>query len=188
MFLDIGLGIIYAILTSKIFDLELSNSLLIGGVIFSVLVDLDFIFYLFSKKNLDEKSHNHRNIFHYPILYIFLGIVIASFFGKEWIFLFVICSISHFINDTVGIGWGVKWLYPFNSNSYKIGVISYKAPGKERLPKKFLYSWNDEEVKEVADRYGDPNWFKNIYLNGHIYAIFELFVLGISFLLLYLVK
>jgi hypothetical protein len=182
MFLDIGIGILAAVLVSKIFVLPLSLGLVFVGVIFALLPDLDFILYK-AKKDL-KNIHKHRNLLHYPLLYIPIGVIVILFFSKPLTILFGICSLLHFIHDSIGIGWGIKWFFPFSKNSYSFLNI-YQPPNKEQIPKAFLHIWKDEEMDMIVDKYGDENWIKNIYFHFHPYAIFEflVFIIAVVFLL-----
>ena len=45
MFLDIGAGILLAILTTELFNLPLTTAFLVGGIVFALLMDINYIFY-----------------------------------------------------------------------------------------------------------------------------------------------
>ena len=183
MFLDIGAGILLAILTGKLFNLPLTTLFVVIGVVFALLPDIDFIF-LPIKKWFSKDSHRHRSFLHYPLLYIPVGIVIFLFFDKTLAVLFGLCSLMHFIHDSIGIGWGVQWFYPFFKNSYSFFNI-YQPPNKEKIPKAFLHVWKSEEMDLIVEKYGDENWLKNIYFRFHPYAIFEFLVFIVAIIILY---
>ncbi len=44
MFLDIGMGVLTAIAVTKLFLMPLTWSFIAAGIVFSLLVDIDFIF------------------------------------------------------------------------------------------------------------------------------------------------
>lgn len=183
MFLDIGVGILLAILTSKLFNLTLTIPFVIIGIVFALLPDIDCML-LPIKKWSSQYSHKHRDLLHYPLLYIFTGVLILLFFNKTLAVLFGLCSLMHFIHDSIGIGWGIQWLYPFSKNHYSFFNI-YQPKHKEKIPKAFLHVWKDEEMDVIAEKYGDKNWFKNIYLHLHPYAIFEFLIFIIAIIILY---
>jgi len=118
MFLDIGLGVFIAIITSYFFQVDLSPTLLMFSIIFTLLPDSDFL-YFYPKRHDTKYDHQHRNIIHFPLLYIPAGtLLIWSIWGNIWALSFFLASLGHFIHDSIGIGWGIKWLYPFSKNSY----------------------------------------------------------------------
>lgn len=184
MFLDIGVGILLAIFVSKLFSLPLTTGFLIGSIVFSLFVDIDCIFYL-GRKETPRNFYKHRDLLHYPLLYIPLEMIIISFFGLPWAILFGFCSLAHFIHDSIGIGWGVQWLYPFSKNHYAF-FYKYQSSRKEKLPKKIIYVWKHEDIDAIEEKYGDKNWIKNIYLRWHPYAIVEFLVFIFALIILYL--
>lgn len=186
MFFDIGIGIILAWLTSVIFNIELSWNLVLLGATFSLLPDLDVLFHLKSGKNLgSHRGHDHRDLWHYPLVYIPIGTAIFAIFSIQLAFLFAAISLIHFLHDSIGIGWGIQWLYPFSQRHFSF--LYHYDVYRNKLPKKIVYSWSHFEAGELSDMYGDRNWIKNIYLKWHPYAIVELlvFILAIA-LLVYL--
>ena len=36
-----------------------------------------------------------------------------------WAMFFGLAVFLHFVHDSVGIGWGIKWLWPFSRKAYK---------------------------------------------------------------------
>jgi len=185
MLLDFGLGIISSIMVSRIFDIPLSWWFVLLGIGFAIIVDLDFLVYQI--KNGDPKfAYKHRNLLHLPLLYIPIGFVAISFFSLQVTVLFALSSLFHFIHDSVGIGWGVQWLYPFKTTHYAF-LYRYHAPSKPTVPFQWLYSWKHEEVEALAEQHGDPDWIKNIYFKWHPYAIAELIGFLIALAVLYLV-
>jgi len=57
MFLDIGVGILSSIFISWFFNLPLTFLLIIGGIVFALLMDVDFLFYVFQGKEV----YRHRD-------------------------------------------------------------------------------------------------------------------------------
>ncbi len=159
---------------------------IILGVVFSLLPDIDFIFHLLKKKRLNEYNHKHRDYLHYPILYIGGGFILFLFVDVKIAILFAVVSALHFLHDSVGIGWGVKWLYPFSKNSFMFCYkIREKGEGLRRVfPSQLYYSWTEEQVEQKSLLYGDKDWVKNIYLKFSWYAFIEYigFLIGLGFL------
>lgn len=184
MFLDFGVGILSSILVSKLFFIPLTASFVLTGILFSVLVDIDFIIYMIRGDGFNKNTHGHRNIFHYPILYLLLGaLVTIIFFRVEWLILFTITSLSHFVHDSIGIGWGIKWFWPISKKSYK-----FFSNQNGRFSKKPVVSWDSDELTKTVAQYGDPHWFKNLYLRPSPVFILELLVFVFSLAVLFYIK
>jgi hypothetical protein len=179
--LDIGLGILIPITLSKIFGFELTNSFIYFGILFSLLPDIDFL--LFKMLKLSGGDHKHREILHFPILYIILGSILVYIFNQNLILLFIICSLFHFLHDSIGIGWGIQWFAPFNMNHYQFLYTANKG-----MDRSLVYTYKPEELDKISEKYGDKDWFRNIYLKFHPYSLFELFVFIISLIVLYLTR
>lgn len=184
MFLDIGVGILAAILVSKLFSITLTYWFVAGGIVFALLMDADFIFHLWTG-GTSKDVHRHRDLLHYPIVYIPFGSSIAYFLGGNyWALLFAICSFVHFLHDSIGIGWGVQWLWPFRNDHYTF-FYAYQPPSRPPLPFQWVYIWKHDEIDKIEEKLGDHDWIKNIYLKWHPYAIVEfvVFLIALSVLL-----
>lgn len=173
--LDIGVGILSSIFLSRFFNVSLSSIFVDAGILFALLPDIDFL--ITSKKSIGPKGHEHRNILHYPLLFIPVGTLLIFFFDYRLAMLFAVTTFLHFLHDSIGIGWGVQWLYPFSRNHYGF-LYQYD------LPRKFMYVWTAEEVEGLSREHGDPHWIKNIYFKLHPYAIIELMVFIIAVIIL----
>lgn len=183
MLLDIGAGILLAIFTSELFNLPLTIAFLIGGVVFALFMDIDYIFHL-GRGGSSKDAHKHRDLLHYPLLYIPLGMLVISFFNFAWAVLFGLCSFIHFLHDSIGIGWGVQWLYPFKEDHYTF-FYRYQPWHTERLPKKVVYIWKHHDIDMLSKKYGDEDWVKNIYWHWHPYAIVEFLTFVFALIVLY---
>jgi len=183
MFLDIGAGILLAILTTELFNLPLTTAFLVGGIVFALLMDINYIFHL-GKGGSSKNIHKHRDLLHHPLLYIPLGISLISFFNFTWAILFGLCSFVHFMHDSIGIGWGVQWLYPF-SKKYYVFFYHYRPSHVGGASFELIQSWKHEDIDDLAEKYGDPDWIKNIYLSLHPYSIVEFSTFIIALVVLY---
>jgi hypothetical protein len=177
MLLDIGIGIISSIFLSHAFGISLSTPFLGFGVLFSLLPDVDFLFL---------KTHQHRDILHYPLLIIPIGTLITSLFSYQLAMLFALVTFLHFLHDSIGVGWGIRWLYPFSQNYYAF-FYQYDL-AKHNMPHKLIYDWSPADVERLSSRYGDKNWIKNIYLKFHPYALVEFFVFALALITLLLYR
>jgi membrane-bound metal-dependent hydrolase YbcI (DUF457 family) len=185
MFLDIGIGILVAIFISATFQVKLTILLLFISIIFSLGPDLDFIFHYF-KRGDTKYDYKHRDLIHYPLLYLPIGtFLIFLLFGKIWALTFLFTSFSHFIHDSIGIGWGIKWLYPFSRKNIAFFYL-YSKKLKKGLKKTFLI-FDDKKLPAIVAEHGDANWVQNVYYNWHRIAIveFAVFVISLIILILY---
>src|SRR3989344_8450420 len=105
MTLDIGIGIFAAIIVGKLFSLELTPLLIGLGIGFALLPDIDFLYSLARNGHSNHRAvAKHRDIIHYPLIYLPLGMLIALPFGFQWSLLFLLASLGHFLHDSIGIG------------------------------------------------------------------------------------
>jgi len=184
MFADLASAIFTAIFVSWFLATPLTYGIVAGAIAFAFLPDIDYLAHL-SRGGTSRNAHRHRELLHYPLLYIPAGAMIASVFGAPWVLLFAIASFLHFLHDSIGIGWGVQWLYPFRKDHYTF-LYRYQPRHKEPLPRRWapILVWKHEDIDTLAARYGDENWIRNIYLYWYPYAIAEfLFFLGAAVML-----
>ena len=165
MFADIGIGIFMAIATANLFAVPLDARLILAGVLFVLLPDIDAVFHVAAGKRMRSKfSHEHRNVLHYPIVYPVLGALVAVFWGPLVACMFVAGAVAHFMHDSIGIGWGVKWLWPFSKRNFTLYQVD-------------TYTWffwkTDREVWEIADRYGKDDWIRYYYFRPTVISIVE---------------
>jgi hypothetical protein len=179
--LDIGTGLVLGVLVEYLFHKNYGLLTPIVGVCFALAPDLDFIMHWMRHRTARNASH-HREVLHVPLIYLPVGILLLLPFGVMWSFLFAATSLAHFIHDSIGIGWGVPWLYPFTDNSYSFLYHLENNIDKPRLPHRWLYIWPRKATDWLARRYGDPDWIKNIYLKPHPYAAIEyaIMVIGVA--------
>ncbi|MFH1175196.1 MAG: metal-dependent hydrolase [bacterium] len=188
MFADFGLGIIAVIISTFLFKIQPTVWMFLFSIFFCVAPDIDFICY-FSKRGDKKYDHEHRNLIHYPLIYLSLGyLLFLVFFGRIWAFIFILSSFFHFAHDSIGIGWGVKWLYPFSNNNFAFFYL-YSKKIKKGL-RKIIFCFSDEEQKEISKMHGDSDWVNNIYYKWHIIAKIEfiIFIVAIFMLIFYLTK
>jgi hypothetical protein len=106
MFFDIGVGILASIFTSYFLEINISIWFVLFSVTCAVLPDADFL-YFYPKRHDTKYDHLHRDLIHYPLLYLPIGsIIVWIIFGKIWAVAFFIASFFHFLHDSIGIGWG----------------------------------------------------------------------------------
>jgi hypothetical protein len=182
MFLDLAFGIITAIIISTRYQISLAP-ILYFSLLFSILPDLDFVIYkVFGIKQ--DKGYAHRDLFHYPLLYLPIGYLLLFKFNTAIAVAFLVISTLHFLHDSIMYGRGVKWLFPFSKNSF---AFIYEF---SRVEKYGLWQWififNDKNLDEWDEEHGDEDWIRHIYYALHPIAIIEFgtFIMSL-FLLLY---
>ena len=177
--LDIAFGIFLAMLASRFFHVELTWMLVGAGILFALLPDADYLVHL-ARGGSSKNAHLHRDLFHLPLLFIPVGVLIFYPWGSIWMILFAAGALAHFIHDSIGIGWGVQWLWPLRDEHYSFFYI-YRPPHRaEYLPRRWFYAWPHRDIEALSARYGDPDWIKNIYLRPHPYALVEYSSLAVA--------
>lgn len=160
MLFDIKLGILWAILSGVLFDMPLSFSWFFGGVLFALLPDLDFWVEYAKRGTVGGKVLGaHRTLLHNPLLYIPIALFIGAAAGDAWMTLFIMGVLGHFVHDSLGMGLGVRWLWPFSEKFYKIfsdkdGNIHYDRAHLTPV------SWTTAEVQEILKKKGNDNWLR----------------------------
>ncbi len=160
MFGDIGIGILISIFVSKIYLVEITPVLVVWGVISALLPDIDLVVFLFpTLKNIFGK---HRGLTHYPIIYIPIVILLFIFIGRVYTLILALGIFLHLAHDSLWIGSGIQWRWPFSKKSYKF--------------------FNIERPYEPG-----PNvWIKEFYLRPTRVVISEVGVFLLSLTLLYM--
>lgn len=155
MILDIIIGSIIGLFISVFYDYQFS--IILFSIFFSILPDLDFLFY-HSIYPINRFSHKHRRLFHLPLLYIFLGIFILKIINADLplYISFITISLYHFLHDTFSLGFGIQWLYPFTKKHF---LFNKEINTSKKVFWK-IHSDIPENIDKHADIYGDDNWLK----------------------------
>ncbi len=192
MFLDLKLGILWALLIGFVFGEPITLLWVFLGVCFALLPDIDFWIELIQRGTVGGKTLGaHRTLLHNPLTYIPVTLFVGSLFGPALMTLFGLGVFGHFVHDSMGMGFGVRWLWPFSLNFHKFfsdreGNIRYDI-------KHFFVSWPPEEMQRVITEKGNDNWLKEDleYSKNHAFSIglkFVTFFLGLIFLILLIQK
>lgn len=160
MFLDVGIGLLLAIAIGWLTNTNHKLWLLIFGAVSSLAPDIDLIVYLVKHKGkLDKFAHEHRDLFHKPLLFSFGTAFVMLWLDISYkVPLALLASVwlpttfSHFVHDTFEGGWGIKWFWPFENKYYLLA--KYRT--------KIVINGIDEQ-REIATKYGNPNWFKDSF-------------------------
>ena len=167
--LDVGVGLLLGVLLNGLTNYDYGLCLAIG-VTASLLPDLDYLWKIIRTKSLPQSEH--RDGLHYPILVVPILGLIGSAINPYIGLTLALGAFIHFMHDSVGIGFGIKWLFPFKKNSYMF-LFQIKTPANIDMPKQRLYSWNDKERNEMIKRYSYPGWIKFVYFQPNPWGTFE---------------
>jgi hypothetical protein len=174
--LDIGVGLLLGIVMHGVSGLNYYDCLLLGTVA-CLLPDLDFVWPVLRGKYSYKKVH--RDGLHYPLIFI-PGVGLAGALLNPYVGLtFALGAFIHFAHDSQGIGWGVKWLFPFRNISYAF-LYRAKLSADKGMPQKPYYHWTDEERAASMAKYADPHWITQIYFRPNLYGAIEYTVLAIG--------
>lgn len=185
MLFDIGIGIIIGIFFDSFSDAYSLGGFVSLGIFFSLLPDIDFPIH-FMRGGTFEDEYKHRNLLHVPLLIWPIGTIVLMLISPILAPMFLIGTLMHFLHDSVGIGWGIRWLYPFSRTHYAF-LYRVRTGTFTEIPKQLVYAWTPEEVDEYSELYHDEDWIRNIYFKWHPYAIGEaaVFVIAILYLISY---
>lgn len=186
MLLDVGVGILISIAGSELFRIPLTASIVLWSVFFALLPDIDVLpdapvlMKYKTRKGGFVGFHRHSPT-HFPIVYILISIFLFLIIGPFWAFLFLSNVLLHLLHDSIGIGWGIEWLWPFKKKAYK-----FFADKENRLSKNFLIAWEREALKVAVKRYGSPRSILDTYFKLTPTLIIELVILIGALIALYL--
>ena len=179
---DIGIGILISILASHIFGVGLTLNLAIMSVLANLIPDLDVFVELAKRGRVGGRVQgHHRELTHFPLTFIPLVLAISYFFGQLWAFIIGLNLLAHFLHDSIGMGWGIQWLWPFSNRAYKF--FSNKDGS---FSKNLVVSWKPHELKETIKKYGDDHWLRNYYFKLHPLAVLECIFLVFALIVLYI--
>ena len=172
--LDIGFGILLTLLVTHLFNIQITGSLLLLGIAFALLPDIDVVTMLWGK-------WKHREITHYPIVYIPIVLLVYIFFGPLYATLLFVCVYAHLIHDTFGIGWGITWFWPFTHRRF----LLLPESGRRKRYGWFM-TWLPVEQKNIIEEPSDMHWITKYYFRPSILGMIEYGVLGIAVIILLL--
>lgn len=171
MLLDIGAGILLGLAFDSASTAHGLLSFVSFGIFFALSPDLDFIYHLLRGGNA-HNDQRHREIMHKPYFLLVGWLFIAMLGSTTLAWLFVAGALSHFVHDSIGIGWGVQWLAPFKTDHFTFFYRVHTA-NKPKPPKRWLYVWPNSQIDELNHKYGDEQWFTNTYVKWHPFAVIE---------------
>lgn len=159
MFLDIKLGLLWAFLVGLLFGHPFTPLWILAGVGFALLPDLDFWIEYLKRGTVGGKVIDlHRTLLHTPLTYLPVTLFVGSWFGPAWMTLFALGVFGHHVHDSMGMGYGIRWLWPLSTRWYKLfsgkdGEIHYDHHH-------LLASWDAEEMKTLVAERGNDHWIE----------------------------
>jgi LexA-binding, inner membrane-associated putative hydrolase len=169
------------------------------GILLSHLPDLDAVPELLRRGKIaasGEYVHDHREGLHYPIVFIVLGLIFIKL-SAFWGWLFLIVTMLHFVNDSYGTGWGIKWLWPLTSRNFKFfnrRVNRYewmlKRDGdwvdlsRDEINIRTIVSWSKAELPSYISRWGHDDWIEVYYYRLNAVGVIEYGLFFVSIILL----
>ncbi|MDB5189988.1 MAG: hypothetical protein JWN49_314 [Parcubacteria group bacterium] len=174
--LDIGVGILLSLGVAELFHVPATIGFILLGIGCALLPDVDIITMLFG-------SWKHRTHTHYPITYIPVSIIIFALFGPIYGLLFTLAVYAHLIHDTIGIGWGIAWLWPFSSRKF----LFFPDDARRKTLGTFA-TWTPEEEPAIKAEGSNSNWVRDFYFRPNFLAYIEYGTLLIALAALFLYK
>ncbi len=171
--LDIGVGIFFSIVVSRFFDAPLSVPFVLLGIGSALLPDIDIL------PALWRTLYDHRSVLHAPIIYVPISVTVYFFLGPVSATLFALCIYAHLIHDTFGLGWGIRWLWPFSSRHFLL------FPEKGRFEKWYM-SWTEEDEKKWVPKPDTGQWVKEFYFRPNLVAYIEYGIFFVAMLALFI--
>jgi len=162
MFLDVGIGLLLAIVIGWLTNTNHKLWLLIFGAVSALAPDVDLIVYLIKHKGkLDQLAYEHRELLHKPLAFSCGVFFLMWWFDLSylsyktpllpWAIVWFWATFSHFVHDTFEGGWGIQWWWPLEDKYYLLT--------KQRLQ----VIRDKQEQREIAIQYGNPNWLKSCF-------------------------
>lgn len=152
--LDIGIGILLALGVHEHFGALLTPVLVLFGIAATLLPDIDIFTMAFGE-------WKHRGITHRPIVYLPLCFLAFVFLPLPYAVLLALGIYAHFIHDTIGIGWGIAWLWPFSGRKFLV----FPDRARRKVLGAFVTWLPDEEQRIRTQPYSGAgtHWVRDFY-------------------------
>lgn len=181
---DFANGIFAVVLVGYFTDTEILWWHFLVGIPLAMLPDLDALPELLQSGKVSAsalKPHDHREILHYPIVFVLLGLILGSIFDF-WGWIFLTAVTLHFVNDLYGTGWGIALFWPFTKDRFKVFVdknnnFSWHS-GIRRIP--------HENLQTEIIKYGKEDWVDDVYLTINSISVVEYGLFTFAMILLVL--
>lgn len=173
--LDIGVGILLALGIAELFSVPLTPLFVLCGIAAALLPDIDIVTAAFGK-------WRHRELTHYPLLYVPLAVLAFALLPFPYALLLSLGVLAHFMHDTIGIGWGIAWLWPFSGRK----LLIFPERARRRVLGTFVTWMPHDEVRIRTQPYegASSNWVRDFYFRLNTLAYIEYGVLIVALLTL----
>lgn len=171
---DIATAIFLTLYALPIFNAEFSPSVLLFAIVCALLPDIDMVPYVLRAHHRPD----HRSFTHYPAVYLPLALLASIFFDPLYATLFIAGVYLHLLHDTVGIGWGIAWLWPFTPRRFRF--LSPLGNGQWEL----YTSWMPGETP--AFERTNESWIQTYYLRPNPIGLVEYGALFVALIALYI--
>lgn len=156
MFFDIGVGLLIASIVGNHMQAQSPWLMLAVGVAGSLWPDIDFLVWLARRKKLDHLAHKHRDLLHKPLMFVPLfSIAVYYTLGQAAFAAFQLASIAHFLHDSIGHGWGIKWLWPLTDRYFCLRSVGEAKPR--------FYAWTPVQQDVMCEKFGNRHWARQSY-------------------------
>lgn len=195
---DFANGLFAVLLASWITGAELLWWHGLIGIVLAMSPDVDALGEFIKRGKVSaSKTHvqDHRDLLHFPIIFVLAGFLMTYLF-EYWGLVFLIAVVLHFINDLYGTGWGIKILWPYSKNNYKllgrrVNLLKQLIDEKDiwnTLPQserklRLIVSWRPTELPTYITQYGFDDWIEKIYLRVNWISVIEYALFAIALVL-----
>jgi hypothetical protein len=162
--LDIGIGILLAIGVSEWFSITLTPLLIVVGIAAALLPDIDIMTKLFGR-------WRHREFTHYPLIYVAISVLLYLLLPVPYVMLITLGVLAHFIHDSIGIGWGIAWLWPFSGRKFLV----FPEQSRRRVLGWFV-TWLPKDEERIRTQHyegASTNWVREFYGRPSLLAFIE---------------
>ncbi len=173
--LDIGVGILLAAGIAEVFGVPLTPVLVVFGIVAALFPDIDIVTAAFGR-------WRHREITHYPLLYVPVCAAAFFFLPLPYAVLLTLGIAAHFVHDTIGIGWGIAWLWPFSRRKF----LLFPEQARRRVLGRVVTWLPGDEVRLRSLQYegASSTWVRDFYFRPNLLAYVEYGVLLVAGLVL----
>jgi hypothetical protein len=175
--LDVGVGIFLGLFVPPLFGEPVTVWLIAVGIAAALLPDIDMVPFVLK----GQKTTDHRSWTHYPAVYIVLTAAAYVWVGPLYATLFALGVYLHLIHDTIGLGWGIAWLWPLSPRRFRFLCPTGPDTGMWEL----YSSWLPAEQPAHEEAEYDSHWVRNYYFRLNPIGVTEYGSLMVALTALY---
>ncbi len=172
--LDIGVGIFISLFVSHIYNVGITPLLVLICIAAALLPDVDIITALWGR-------WQHRELTHYPAFYIPFIAATYLFSGPLYATILFLGVYLHLLHDTVGIGWGISWFWPFTTRRF----LFFPERARRKRYGWFM-TWLPKDQHTIIEEPSSHHWLVTYYLKPSVLGTIEYGFLILSIISLYI--